>query len=82
MYDLVNLYLDVLAAIAAPSVDCHRVLALADGSRPNSPWPARRKLGRLVLVDPVGIKLGGREDARHRALLQHRSRGTEPARLA
>ena len=81
MYDLVNLYHDVLDAIPAPAVS---VVGFGFGG-----WIAAelavagaRKIDRLVLVDPVGIKIGGREDARHRALLQHRPGGAEPARLA
>ena len=60
MYDLVNLYHDVLEAIAAPAVSVvgfgfggwiAAELAVADA----------RNIGRLVLVDPVGIKISGRE---------------------
>ncbi len=60
MYDLINLYHDVLAAIAAPSVT---VIGFGFGG-----WIAAElavagtpKLGRLILVDPVGIKIGGRD---------------------
>jgi pimeloyl-ACP methyl ester carboxylesterase len=61
MYDLVNLYHDVLDALPAPRVN---VIGFSFGG-----WIAAelavagaRKLDRLVLVDPVGIKLGGREE--------------------
>jgi pimeloyl-ACP methyl ester carboxylesterase len=61
MYDLVNLYLAVLDTIAEDDVT---VIGFSFGG-----WIAAelavvrpRRLGRLVLVDPVGIKLGGRED--------------------
>lgn len=60
MYDLVNLYHDVLEAIPAPAVS---VVGFGFGG-----WIAAelavagaRKIDRLVLVDPVGIKVGGRE---------------------
>jgi pimeloyl-ACP methyl ester carboxylesterase len=60
MYDLVNLYHDVLDAIPVPAVS---VVGFGFGG-----WIAAelavagaRKIDRLVLVDPVGIKLGGRE---------------------
>jgi len=60
MYDLVNLYHDVLDAISAPQVS---VVGFSFGG-----WVAAelavagaRKIDRLVLVDAVGIKLGGRE---------------------
>lgn len=61
MYDLVNLYLDVLDALP------HRRVAVAGFSFGG--WIAAElavaghpKLERLILVDPVGIKLGGREE--------------------
>jgi pimeloyl-ACP methyl ester carboxylesterase len=61
MYDLVHLYLAVLDAIAGDRVT---MIGFSFGG-----WIAAevaactpRKLGRLVLVDPVGIKLGGREE--------------------
>lgn len=60
-YDLVHLYLSVLDAIAAERV---RLIGFSFGG-----WIAaeiaavgHRKLDRLVLVDPIGIKLGGREE--------------------
>ncbi len=61
MYDLVNLYHDVLDALPAP---CVNVVGFGFGG-----WIAAelavagaRKLNRLVLVDPVGIKVSGREE--------------------
>ena len=61
MYDLVNLYLAVLDSLPTGDVT---VIGLSFGG-----WIAAElavvrpgKLGRLVLVDPVGIKIGGRED--------------------
>ena len=61
MYDLVNLYHDVLDAMDAPRVS---VVGFSFGG-----WIAAelavagaRKIDRLVLVDPVGIKIGGREE--------------------
>lgn len=61
MYDLVNLYLDVLDAIPAGAVT---IVGFSFGG-----WIAAElavvghpKLERLVLVDPVGIKIGGREE--------------------
>ncbi len=60
MYDLVNLYHDVLDAIPAPLVS---VVGFGFGG-----WIAAelavagaRKINRMVLVDPVGIQLSGRE---------------------
>jgi pimeloyl-ACP methyl ester carboxylesterase len=60
MYDLVNLYHDMLAAIPAP---CVCVIGFSFGG-----WIAAelavagaRRLDRLVLADPVGIKVSGRE---------------------
>ena len=60
IYDLVNLYRDVLDAIDAPRVS---VIGFSFGG-----WIAAElavggaaRLDRLVLVDAVGIKLGGRE---------------------
>jgi len=60
MYDLVNLYRDILEAIDAPRVT---VVGFSFGG-----WIAAElavggaaKLDRLVLVDAVGIRLGGRE---------------------
>jgi pimeloyl-ACP methyl ester carboxylesterase len=60
MYDLVNLYHDVLDSIPSPGVT---VVGFGFGG-----WIAAelavagaRKLDRLVLVDAVGIKLGARE---------------------
>ena len=61
MYDLVHLYLAVLDAIAGDRVT---MIGFSFGG-----WIAAEvaacapaKLDRLVLVDPVGIKLGGREE--------------------
>ena len=61
MYDLVNLYHDVLDAMDAPRVS---IVGCSFGG-----WIAAelavagaRKIDRLVLVDPVGIKIGGREE--------------------
>jgi pimeloyl-ACP methyl ester carboxylesterase len=61
MYDLVNLYLAILDTIPSDDVT---VIGFSFGG-----WIAAelavvnpKSLGRLVLVDPVGIKLGGRED--------------------
>ncbi len=61
MYDLVHLYLAVLDAMTGERVT---VIGFSFGG-----WVAAeiavcmpRKLDRLVLVDPVGIKLGGREE--------------------
>ncbi len=60
MYDLINLYHEVLDAIAAPRI---HVIGFGFGG-----WIAAelavagaKKLDRLVLVDPVGIKISGRE---------------------
>lgn len=60
MYDLVRLYLDVLDRLPVPAV----MIGFSFGG-----WIAAEvavvghpKLDRLVLVDPVGIKLGGREE--------------------
>ncbi len=61
MYDLVNLYLDVLdhmpvgeLAVAGFGFGGWIAAELAVAGHP--------RLQRLILVDPVGIKLGGRED--------------------
>jgi pimeloyl-ACP methyl ester carboxylesterase len=61
MYDLVQLYLAILDSIPADDVT---VIGFSFGG-----WIAAelavanpKRLGRLILVDPVGIKLGGRED--------------------
>jgi pimeloyl-ACP methyl ester carboxylesterase len=61
MYDLVQLYLAILDGIPADDVT---VIGFSFGG-----WIAAelavanpQRLGRLILVDPVGIKLGGRED--------------------
>lgn len=61
MYDIVNVYLSILEALPSDDVT---VVGLSFGG-----WIAAElavanpsKLGRLVLVDPVGIKIGGRED--------------------
>ena len=61
MYDLVHVYLSVLDAIPADRIT---VIGFSFGG-----WIAAEvavaghaKLDRLVLVDPVGIKLGGREE--------------------
>jgi pimeloyl-ACP methyl ester carboxylesterase len=61
MYDLVNFYLAVLDSIPSDDVT---VIGFCFGG-----WIAAelavanpKRLGRLVLVDPVGVKLGGRED--------------------
>jgi pimeloyl-ACP methyl ester carboxylesterase len=60
MYDLVHLYLELLDALPSPAV----VIGFSFGG-----WIAAEvavsgaaKLDRLVLVAPVGIKLGGREE--------------------
>jgi pimeloyl-ACP methyl ester carboxylesterase len=60
IYDLVRLYLDVLDALPGPAA----MIGFSFGG-----WIAAEvavaghpKLDRLVLVDPVGIKLGGREE--------------------
>jgi pimeloyl-ACP methyl ester carboxylesterase len=61
MYDLVRLYLSVLDAIPADRI---AMIGFSFGG-----WIAaevavcgHKKLDRLVLVDPVGVKLGGREE--------------------
>jgi pimeloyl-ACP methyl ester carboxylesterase len=61
MYDLVNFYRAVLDAIPAEKIV---MIGFSFGG-----WIAAevavagpRKLDRLILVDPVGIKLGGREE--------------------
>jgi pimeloyl-ACP methyl ester carboxylesterase len=61
MYDLVNLYLSILESMPSDDVT---VIGFSFGA-----WIAAElavanpgHLGRLVLVDPVGIKLGGREE--------------------
>ncbi|HJU16455.1 MAG TPA: alpha/beta hydrolase [Stellaceae bacterium] len=61
MYDLVHLYLSVLDALPGGRVT---MVGFSFGG-----WIAaevavigHRKLDRLVLVDPVGVKLGGREE--------------------
>jgi pimeloyl-ACP methyl ester carboxylesterase len=61
MYDLIHCYLDVLDSLASDSIT---VIGFGFGG-----WIAAelatlgpRKLDRLVLVDAVGIKIGGRED--------------------
>jgi pimeloyl-ACP methyl ester carboxylesterase len=61
MYDLVQLYLAILDGIPADDVT---VIGFSFGG-----WIAAelavanpKRLGRLILVDPVGIKPGGRED--------------------
>jgi pimeloyl-ACP methyl ester carboxylesterase len=61
MYDLVQLYLAILDGIPADDVT---VIGFSFGG-----WIAAelavanpKRLGRLILVDPIGIKLGGRED--------------------
>ncbi|WP_428487569.1 alpha/beta fold hydrolase [Rhodopila sp.] len=61
MYDLVNLYLDLLDSLPDEKVV---VIGFGFGG-----WIAAElavtghpRLDRLILVDPVGIKLGGRED--------------------
>jgi pimeloyl-ACP methyl ester carboxylesterase len=60
-YDLVNLYSAILDQIPSDDVT---VIGFSFGG-----WIAAelavtnpKRLGRLILVDPVGIKLGGRED--------------------
>jgi pimeloyl-ACP methyl ester carboxylesterase len=60
MYDLVNLYLAILDSLATDVT----VIGFSFGG-----WIAAelavtnpKHLARLILVDPVGIKLGGRED--------------------
>src|SRR5579872_60256 len=61
VYDLVHLYLSVLDAIPAERV---RMIGFSFGGWVAAELAAagHRKLDRLVLVDPVGIKLGGREE--------------------
>jgi pimeloyl-ACP methyl ester carboxylesterase len=61
MYDLVNIYLAVLDSI--PSGDI-TVIGFSFGGWVAAELAVTRpeRLGRLVLVDPVGIKLGGREE--------------------
>jgi pimeloyl-ACP methyl ester carboxylesterase len=61
MYDLVQLYLAILDAIPSDDVT---VIGFSFGG-----WIAAelavanpKRLGRLILVDPVGIKLSGREE--------------------
>lgn len=61
MYDLVNVWQSVLESIPSDDVT---VIGFSFGG-----WVAAElavtnpaKLGRLILVDPVGVKLGGRED--------------------
>ena len=61
MYDLVHLYLGVVDALPAERI---AMVGFSFGG-----WIAaevaaagHRKLDRLVLVDPVGVKLGGREE--------------------
>jgi pimeloyl-ACP methyl ester carboxylesterase len=61
MYDLINLYLDVLDSLPGGDI---AVAGFGFGG-----WIAAElavaghpKLHRLILVDPVGIKIGGRED--------------------
>jgi pimeloyl-ACP methyl ester carboxylesterase len=61
MYDLVNLYHDVMDALPHDKIT---VIGFSFGG-----WLAAelavagaRKIERLVLVDPVGIKIGGREE--------------------
>lgn len=61
MYDLVNLYLSVLETLGSDDIT---VIGFSFGG-----WIAAElavanptNLARLVLVDPVGIKLGGREE--------------------
>ena len=75
MYDLVNLYHDVLDAIPGDAVS---VVGFGFGG-----WIAAelavagaRKLARLVLVDAVGIKLGGRTE---RDIVHHFN--TDPTEL-
>jgi pimeloyl-ACP methyl ester carboxylesterase len=60
MYDLVHLYRDVLDTLREPAV----MIGFSFGG-----WIAAEvaasghaKLDRLILVDPVGVKLGGREE--------------------
>ena len=60
-YDLVNLYLSVLDSLPSDDVT---VIGFSFGG-----WIAAelavvnpKRLGRLILVDPVGVKLGGREE--------------------
>jgi pimeloyl-ACP methyl ester carboxylesterase len=61
MYDIVNLYLSVLDTIGRGDIT---VIGFSFGGWIAAelaivrPW----RLGRLILVDPVGIKIGGRED--------------------
>ena len=61
MYDLVNLYLAVLDAMPSGDVT---VIGFSFGGwiAAEMAVTAPRNLGRLILVDPVGIKIGGRED--------------------
>ncbi len=60
VYDLVHLYREVLDALPAPAV----LIGFSFGGWIAAELAAQRhkKLDRLVLVDPVGIKLGGREE--------------------
>ena len=61
MYDLVNLYQDVIDDLADDDVT---MIGLGFGGWIAAEVAVTRpsKLRRLVLADPVGIKLGGRED--------------------
>lgn len=61
LYDLVNLYHDVLDAIPAPAVS---VVGFGFGGWIAAELAVARdqRMNRLVLVDPVGIKIGGREE--------------------
>lgn len=61
MYDLVNLYQDVIDDLPGDNVT---MIGLGFGGWIAAEVAVTRpaKLARLVLVDPVGIKLGGRED--------------------
>lgn len=61
MYDLVNLYHSVLESIPGGDVT---VIGLSFGGWIAAELAVRnpRGLGRLVLVDPVGIKISGREE--------------------
>jgi pimeloyl-ACP methyl ester carboxylesterase len=60
MYDLVHLYLELLDALPAKATMIGFSFGGWIAAEVAASGPA--KLDRLVLVDPVGIKLGGREE--------------------
>ena len=81
MYDLVHLYLAVLDAISADKVT---MVGFSFGG-----WIAAEvaacapaKLDRLVLVDKIGVKLGGREERDIAHFFDILARGADPTRLA